>query len=458
MREKGIALLFLAILLGGSLILAGGAYAVYRLSSPTNNSDIGATSQALESGTLDYEELGIEIYEDVDAEIAALKAMMEYIEAHQNDIYTEEQQDRDLAVSQETVKSQAQAVLNKNICQANLGDIEIAIETAESAQRTGLDDLSDQLMTWAKNGYTYYVSTVAYSWTDTYTDPILHKWAYHAQFAGMLGLESLFDMIINGHISLGGWLNQNCGTTQDEIIGSPPDTLIANTLSQNFCEADLQKVNDALKVMALAQKLGRDRDVELWEWIQNGFKAIVHRDHERWDEEQREYHASISQKLGMDILADQITEKKVKLENWYNETCTTDGAWSVTFSDQHYKNIPVTGTQGLDIYADITQMRAYSCDGLYSNWDGYKHIKTVMVDPWHEKVLSDDKEHFSFKLEKDDPKLRGNAITLKTTPPLTGHFSGPTEVTGTIVRGASECTAEEQEETDTDEDTNQDME
>ncbi|MFA6981558.1 MAG: hypothetical protein WC243_00850 [Patescibacteria group bacterium] len=419
MKNKGNALLIILLAIAGAAAVAGGGYAAYK------------------SGIFAGEEQEVDIYENVQEEQAALRTMMDYVKDHENDIYTEEQQEQDLDKIQKEVRLKAEELLNKPVCQASLEDTISSLTLAADAYRAGLGVLGDQLMTWTRAGYTYHVSTVASSWTNSYTDEILYDWAYHAQFAGMLGLENLFDMIIHGKIDLSGWLSENCGTTKDQIIGSPPDTLIAETLAQNFCKADVETIRQALKVMSLAQKLGRDRDTEIWTWAQNGFKAYVQRNYADWKEMERSQNAALSMGLGMEDLADQIINDTVDLEDWYEDLCTANGPFTIRFPNQTY--VQDTVVKGITTTAYITDVKAYTCKGIYSQWHGTQHVKIVMVDPYQEKILTDDDGGFPFTLSEGDPKLNGMTVTMKTIPPITGHFSGPETIKGTIVRGAAEC-------------------
>jgi hypothetical protein len=444
MNKKGITPLIILLIIGGVLAIAGGGYILSESRSPSDstNSDLGTTSQGLENSSEDPEGTGVEIYEDVKAELAEVKRLTDYVNAHQNDIYTEEQQEQDLATVQDRVKAQAQTILAKSFCQATLDDVKAVLQTAVNAQKAGLGDLSDQLMDWAKNGFTSHTAEVAHTWTNDYSDSILYDWAYHAELAGLLGLENLFDMIINGHIDLSNWLSQNCGTIKDPIIGSPPDTLISNTLSQNFCKADLNTIKEALKVMALAQKLGRSRDAELWVWVQNGFKAIVAKNYESWSDLEKTQHAAIAQKLGLGDLSDQLTSNTVDLKDWYNNTCTTNGPFSVTFDDATLtrKDGPMT------MIITVTGARAYTCKGLYSDWHGKMTAKMTMTNMMHQQQTVFDKTSgFAFTLTEPNPakprttgtRLEGNRVIYWLANG--GWYTGNDEISGAVVRGASEC-------------------
>ena len=440
MNKKGIAPLIILLAIGGILAIAGGGYLLSR--SRSSSTDLGTTSQGLESSSEDPGSAGVEIYEDVEAELAELQRITDYVNAHQNDIYSEEQQERDLAAVQEQVKAQVQTVLAKSFCQATLDDVKTALQTAVSAQKAGLGDLADQLMDWAKNGFTSHTAEVAHTWTNDYSDAILHDWAYHAELAGLLGLENLFDMIINGHIDLSNWLSQNCNITKDPIIGSPIDTLISHTLSQNFCKADLNIIQEALKVMALAQMLGRNRDAELWVWVQNGFKAIVAKNYESWSDLEKAQHAVIAQKLGLGDLSDQITSNTVDLKDWYNNTCTTNGPFSVTFD-----NATLTRKDGpMTMIITVTNAKAYTCKGLYSDWHGKMTAKMTMTNMMHQQqTVFDNTNNFAFTLTEPDPakprttgtRLEGNRVIYWLANG--GWYTGNDEISGAVVRGAPEC-------------------
>ena len=100
----------------------------------------------------------------------------------------------------------------------------------------------------------------------------------------------------------------------------------------------------------------------------------------------------------------------------------------------------------MDTYVHVTNVHAYTCDGLYSDWNGTGHIKQTMTNMIREQqtVFEEDRP-INFTLyepeEADEKpsyaKINGNTITY--TMMKSAYFSGDEHLKGVAVKGAPEC-------------------
>ncbi|OGC46267.1 hypothetical protein A2V49_04675 [candidate division WWE3 bacterium RBG_19FT_COMBO_34_6] len=261
-------------------------------------------------------------------------------------------------------------------------------------------------------------------------------------------------------------------------------------LARNFCDADMGDIKEALLAAQELRILGLDGWEDLLEWSRNAVRSIAGHNpglysEPTWMEEvcysdcrgyfdtaiplrwrkareskaeltQRAQLAEIVRLLGVegDLYLD-ILKGQADLRDWMAQYCPgkrqenasqpvkqVGKAFSISFPDQTFvSKSTIEGVASPVVTANITDMKAYTCDGIYSSWNGTMHQKTVIADPWHEKLLDDEDGKFGFTLKEGDSNLEGLTVTLSRNKVLIleGYFTGPETVVGTIVEGASEC-------------------
>jgi hypothetical protein len=250
-------------------------------------------------------------------------------------------------------------------------------------------------------------------------------------------------------------------------------------LAKDFCQAELKDIKEALLASQQMRVLGLENWEDLLEWSRNAAMSIAGRNpglysEPTWMEEvcatdcrgyfdtsiplrwqrARQSKAEIAQRvqlaelvrlLGISDIHYDIARGKADLVAWMSLNCPAkpnkeQKAYSVTFPDQKYISIPpIKGAATPTVTANVTEMRAYTCKGIYSTWDGKVQLKQVIADRMQEELLSDREGKFEFTLVEGDSKLKGNSVTLPRILVISGYFTGPESVTGTIVEGASEC-------------------
>lgn len=430
-NQKGIIPLIFLLLIAAAVVASGAGYYIHKSKSNSGKSN-GNGTELSEPW---------DAYDNSQAVLDELEWVENYI-ADNDVIYDEDEQAADFEMSQEQVKESAQIVLDSSFCGASLEDVRHALQSAAQAQSVGLEDLGDELIKWAKNAFTSNVTMVAPSWANNPSEEAMYDWLYYWGLSGMLGMENLMDMILDGNINLSSWIAQNCSVGQGIITGTPLDAQIKILLAKDYCMADVENVRDGLKLVERIQLLAKERDDEVFKWSQDGFTALVAKNHEDWDASTRLEHAGIAEMLDLQSLSNDLKTNRVDLDDWLETNCEKKGAYSITFGDQTYTKTIGDSTQTYK----ITNAHAYTCDGIFSRWEGTMDFSMELSSPGYPAQISEGKgQSLSFILV--DPqsakagatlaKLEGTQITLWV--PIASVIEGGSNLTGNYTEGASEC-------------------
>lgn len=256
------------------------------------------------------------------------------------------------------VQQRADAILNKQHCDATIYDVENALQTAADAQQIGDLELSDKLFRWAKLAFRSIVPdlTLSYGWsyleigTDMFEvdmadrQPIFdaHEETFSnrsrlAQQATLLGFQDLADDILGGkHIQ------PACITLYDVSIdadffyedkyGSYHEDWTANTTTR---DVPIYKADEDLGLMALHKSHSQEADIthqDIW-WSDASYDAP--------------YDCKLS-KMKWKILLDYLSQKNLwdeKLIVEYNLTSTQEDPYISAYCEGDGGDTGISGDE-----------------------------------------------------------------------------------------------------------------
>jgi hypothetical protein len=197
MNQKGVVPLALVLIVAS--VLALGAFSVYKYQTGSERRLSSTQKQLLKT---------------VKGELKDIQVTLEEIESPKT---IEEINQAKIEQLRNQVQERANTILSKNLCNVDMDDIREALQTAQQARLLGMD-VFEQLIGWVEDGVRSIVADEAPSPGETWGSE--HDQLYYAQLARLLGLEDLYQDILNGDVNLGDWKKENCQEGYTAIFSS----------------------------------------------------------------------------------------------------------------------------------------------------------------------------------------------------------------------------------------------